>query len=306
MNIPNSNKQTNKKRFGHICYQCNIPFRTNMKLQLHIKTSGHYPKRKGKNKAQANLKALKDTPQYTMKDFCNLSPNERGAILGLEYVLEYRFHVGRGKKEVGYFCKLCMYDASLDRMVQHITGFRHRKIFLARKYPFVMKAVPSENSTEKKLFLKKIARQIEKEEGEKTFMVDEQSLKKKLNKSEISALKALSQTMPTKWSIEENTDLLMKTAIDYSEELEIDSDSEVNKVSTIMMQMAWRLRMYALRASPYNPFPERVAKAKEVAVAIIDWNIKNTERPEEKPDDFHIGTGDRHKGAKGNLKSKQK
>ncbi|XP_075684294.1 uncharacterized protein LOC142652534 [Rhinoderma darwinii] len=105
----------------------------------------------------------------TLKDY--VSRADREPLIGLEYVLEYRVKTTANQIETKYFCDLCECDADVDPMVEHLAGFGHRKLYLAKDYPYVLKA-QSNSKEDQSRFIRRMALEIEREEGTKTYMID--------------------------------------------------------------------------------------------------------------------------------------
>ncbi|XP_066483361.1 uncharacterized protein [Tiliqua scincoides] len=98
----------------------------------------------------------------SLKDYVN-DPERPEPLIGLEYVIEIRY---KGRKEPSYECQLCEFNTEMVPMIEHLTGQRHRRTYLTRHYPDKGKRYPNED---KALFLKRVARLVEKEEGLKKY-----------------------------------------------------------------------------------------------------------------------------------------
>lgn len=106
---------------------------------------------------------------YLLKDY--LPIKEREPIIGLEYILEYRVQIREARVEIKYFCELCEMDSGVVPMLDHLCGFKHRKMFVAKEYPFVLKALFS-CKEDRALFMRRMAVEIEEEDGIKMYKSD--------------------------------------------------------------------------------------------------------------------------------------
>lgn len=104
-----------------------------------------------------------------LQDYINTK--EREPLIGLEYILEYHVQVRFDKMDIKYYCEICEMDSSVIPMVDHVCGFKHRKLYVAKEYPYVLKAL-FKVKEDKAVFMRRIAMEIEQEEGIKMYKTD--------------------------------------------------------------------------------------------------------------------------------------
>ncbi|XP_053570354.1 uncharacterized protein LOC128660492 [Bombina bombina] len=301
---PSQLKKLKKRAFfskqsgKYVCFTCKIPFGSSQELRIHYidtnhnfgsvirenarQATGDNPILPDSTKQKKKKIELIDSKHTVLQAYYNQELRE--PVVGLEYVVEYK---GQNVKEGPYACELCKFDGDVYSIIQHLTSFKHRKIFMAKKYPFVLKA-PLSESENKIHFLKRMAREIEKEEGKKFYRVKPDRTYQAM-KQELPAYKALQERSYNKWHLGQNKHIIMNSALDYLDSFELDSDSEINNVKEIAQKMALGLRMYALSANQNTAF---TVQANNVALAILEST--NKLGTFEKPSQLHIGPGKEH------------
>ncbi|KAJ6657841.1 hypothetical protein lerEdw1_001891 [Lerista edwardsae] len=170
---PTSEPMEEEKPVGKIyyCEICEVPCMSSMTLQTHFAGLRH-------KKRERALKAPRDPVIYeeepepakkllpinikSLKEFVK-DPDRGEPLVGLEYVIEIRF---KGRKEPSYECQLCEFSTEMVPMIEHLTGQRHRKLYLRKHHPDKVKRIPNED---KAIYLRRAARHIEKEEGLKNY-----------------------------------------------------------------------------------------------------------------------------------------
>ncbi|KAM9285925.1 uncharacterized protein FYN16_014869 [Cariama cristata] len=70
-----------------------------------------------------------------LKDFMN-DPKREEPLVGLEHVVEIRFE---GRKEPHYECKLCGFNTEMAPMIEHLSGYKHRRAYISKEFPDKMK-----------------------------------------------------------------------------------------------------------------------------------------------------------------------
>ncbi|XP_075068960.1 uncharacterized protein LOC142158668 isoform X3 [Mixophyes fleayi] len=190
---------------------------------------------------------------------------DREPLIGLEYVLEYRVQNKANRIEPKYVCELCELDTELVPMVEHLAGFRHRKLYLAREYPYVLKA-QSSSKEDKSQFMRRMALEIEREEGTKMYKVDTAVKMESLNLKTSSANQSKRKT---RWDIEGNSQTRMKKALEYLESFEIDNDIEATTVTRLTDKLTDDVKYYSNKLKEEALFPVRVARAKDVAMSLM-------------------------------------
>ncbi|XP_069586635.1 uncharacterized protein [Ranitomeya imitator] len=203
-----------------------------------------------------------------LKDY--MSRRDREPLIGLEYVLEYNTKSITKQIEPKYFCELCECDLDLDPMVEHLAGFGHRKLYLAKEYPYVLKAQSSTKEDPSK-FIRRMALEIEREEGTKMYLVDSS-----IWPDTMMSLRAADRKMRKKsrWADDKNDEARMKKALAYLESFEIDSEIEATTVTMLCEKLTANLKFYSTNAMQVALFPSRVAKAQDVAMSLVK-NVAN-------------------------------
>ncbi|XP_077125751.1 uncharacterized protein LOC143782312 isoform X2 [Ranitomeya variabilis] len=203
-----------------------------------------------------------------LKDY--MSRRDREPLIGLEYVLEYNTKSITKQIEPKYFCEICECDLDLDPMVEHLAGFGHRKLYLAKEYPYVLKAQSSTKEDPSK-FIRRMALEIEREEGTKMYLVDSS-----IWPDTMMSLRAADRKMRKKsrWADDKNDEARMKKALAYLESFEIDSEIEATTVTMLCEKLTANLKFYSTNAMQVALFPSRVAKAQDVAMSLVK-NVAN-------------------------------
>ncbi|XP_072008996.1 uncharacterized protein [Engystomops pustulosus] len=216
-----------------------------------------------KGKAPANIQpAVPIVGGRKLKDY--ISRVDREPLIGLEYVLEYCCKT-RSQIETRYFCELCECDTLLDPMVEHLAGFGHRKLYLAKEYPYVLKA-QSNSKEDQSLFIRRMALEIEREEGTKKHMVDVS-----LWMETMMTLRTADKKMKkkTRWDDDKNDEKRMKKALTFLETFEIESEIEATTVTRLCEKLTANLKFYNTKTKEDALFPARVARAHEVALEMV-------------------------------------
>ncbi|KAM4705707.1 uncharacterized protein WCC33_010512 [Rhinophrynus dorsalis] len=196
---------------------------------------------------------------------------DREPLVGLEYVLEYRGPTKLGRIGTRYKCELCRSDRELEPMLAHLCGFKHRKAFLAKEYPFVLKA-PSSKNEDRAQFFRRMALEIEQEDGLKMYKIDPSTKLESLLTLEIPPPKPPKvRNKKTRW---ENLEIRVKKALEYLENFEIETDAETTTVTDLTQKLTEGLKAYNFRKRQETLFPARVAKAKDVAMSIMQNELK--------------------------------
>ncbi|XP_025937292.1 uncharacterized protein LOC112973506 isoform X5 [Apteryx rowi] len=103
-----------------------------------------------------------------LKDFMR-DPKREEPLVGLEHVVEIRFE---GRKEPHYECKLCGFNTEMAPMIEHLSGYKHRRAYISKEFPDKMKRKTTDVKECKVSFLRRIAGEIEKTEGLKMYKND--------------------------------------------------------------------------------------------------------------------------------------
>ncbi|TFK01889.1 lateral signaling target protein 2-like protein [Platysternon megacephalum] len=103
-----------------------------------------------------------------LKDFMK-DPKREEPLVGLEHVVEIRFE---GRREPHYECKLCEFNTEMAPMIEHLSGYKHRRAYISKEFPDKMKKNTPGVKEDKVSFLRRIAREIEKAEGLKMYKTE--------------------------------------------------------------------------------------------------------------------------------------
>ncbi|KAH0627125.1 hypothetical protein JD844_002539 [Phrynosoma platyrhinos] len=178
-----------------------------------------------------NIRSLKDF----MKD-----PNREEPLIGLEYVLEVRF---KGRRSPFYECQLCQFNTEMAPMIQHLTGQKHRKIYLKKHYPDKVKRNPNEDKEEKIQFFRRIARDVEKIEGLKMY---------KREGFERPSEPSASAKKKASLIFLQNDPVLREKAMEYMKDFEITSDKEAALVISIAQSLSEALKDFCEKKATLN------------------------------------------------------
>ncbi|XP_053570360.1 uncharacterized protein LOC128660495 isoform X2 [Bombina bombina] len=251
-----------------------------------------------KSKRQGRSEYTKHTiDMLFLKDY--MKKRDREPLIGLEYVLEHRVRNRESKFLIKYICHLCNVDSDLQSTLQHLTGYKHRCAYIAKKFPYVLKA-PHSGLEDRTEFFRRMAQEIEEEEGIKMYkgdldqhVVAEPSYPFPCGNgvpdrravdpaTKIQSLLTLKIPLgkPTKkktrWNKEENSDEKKKNALEFLERLEIDSESESITVIKLTQKLTALLKESEMKAKQETLFANRVAKAKDVAKSFMKAALKKT------------------------------
>ncbi|KAM4028353.1 uncharacterized protein ACNLHF_023741 isoform 2-T2 [Anomaloglossus baeobatrachus] len=226
-----------------------------------------------------------------------ISRRDREPLIGLEYVLEYQIRMPKNQIVHKYFCELCECDIELDPMVEHLAGFGHRKLYLAKEYPYVLKA-QSNSKEEASKFIRRMALEIEREEGTKMYLVDSS-----IWSETMMTLRKADKKMRKKsrWDDDKNDDSRMKKALKYLESFEIDNELESTTVTRLCEKLTANLKSYTIKANQDALFPARVARAQNVA-----WSMmKNAEKQRKQTQYANMMNSQQNKAHAGNANLEQ-
>ncbi|KAG8442605.1 hypothetical protein GDO86_011407 [Hymenochirus boettgeri] len=204
-----------------------------------------------------------------LKDY--MKKANREPLIGLEYVMEYRVQTRLKKIETKYICEICKLNTDLIPMIEHLCGFKHRKHYIAKEYPFVLKT-PSNKNEDRAQFMRRMALEIEQEIGTKMYKIDPATKIESLLDLQIPPPKK-QRKKKSRW---ENTQNRVVKAQAYLETFNIDSQAEATIVTNLSVKLTAALKAYTERTREENLFTSRVAKAKSVANSLIkNANMKN-------------------------------
>ncbi|CAI9536981.1 unnamed protein product [Staurois parvus] len=198
---------------------------------------------------------------FILKDYVHRT--DREPIVGLDYVLEYRLQDQAGKSETKYFCEICEMDSDLMTMMEHLGCYRHRKLYLMKAYPYVLKA-PSSSKEDRTQFMRRMAMEIEREEGTKMYKSDPT-----VRMTPMKSKNTQQSKRKSRWDYEGDRQKRMKKALEYLDSFEIDNDSEATTVTRLTEKLIAELKYHSDKLKEEALFPAKVAKAKNIAMSIM-------------------------------------
>ncbi|KAJ1202817.1 hypothetical protein NDU88_006612 [Pleurodeles waltl] len=261
------NPEDEKKQF--YCEICRLTCLSSMSYQSHIRGAKHL-----KNTTTLQVTGFRGAHKYrkikkpgkTLKDY--IDEPVREPLIGLEHVVEYSLP---GKSEPSYHCELCGFKTELAPMIEHLNGFRHRRAYISKEFPFLLKAPPGQKE-DKVQFLRRMAADIERDEGLKMYRDDLLSVKKKIK----SLLEIKPDEIPIQRSTSDNpvsdNETLKTKALQSLETYEIESDAEAVLIMTITQELSEILKAYCLKVKEETAHAEKVARARSVAETLSQAN----------------------------------
>ncbi|XP_048367688.1 uncharacterized protein LOC125441260 isoform X2 [Sphaerodactylus townsendi] len=257
---PEPEKLEKAPRKIYYCDICNIPCLSAMVMQTHIAGLRHKKRERAmKLRAAAaagivlNQEARPVVPVvYEESDFVKRplsknirclkdyvkDPNRDEPLIGLEYVVEVRFE---GKRNPCYECQLCQFNTEVVPMIEHLTGRKHRKAYLIKHFPERGRKKPNMNfpKEDKAKFLKRIAKEIETEEGVKRY---------KCEGYDRPSVPSNSAKNRARWSRTvykaENDPVQREKALATLDVFEITSDAEATQVINIAQSLSEALKAF--------------------------------------------------------------
>nr|XP_008111162.1 PREDICTED: uncharacterized protein LOC103279173 isoform X2 [Anolis carolinensis] len=183
-----------------------------------------------KGQPSRNLRSLRDY----MKD-----PNREEPLIGLEYLVEIRF---QGKRFPFYECQLCQFTTEMSPMIQHLIGKKHRNYYLLKHHPDKAKKTPDDYKEEKSVFLRRVAREVEKTEGLKMYKCED-----------FERLSKRSAKNTAKFANKrENDPVRREKALEYMENFEITSDKEASQVINLAQLLSEDLKAFCEKQATLN------------------------------------------------------
>lgn len=170
------NPSPNSKKPPLSCPSCNFTCSSIQNLRIHFQQTNHKPLEGGKTQNADPTPQGATIPEhirqsvFVLKDYIHRT--DREPVIGLEYVMEYKLQVRPGTNiETKYFCEICEMDSDLVTMMEHLNCHRHRKLYLMKAFPYVLKA-PSNNLEDRAQYIRRMAMEIERVEGTKMYKSD--------------------------------------------------------------------------------------------------------------------------------------
>ncbi|KAL8165778.1 UNVERIFIED_CONTAM: hypothetical protein K2H54_055065, partial [Gekko kuhli] len=222
---------------------CKVPCMSAMILQTHFAGMRHKKRERALKRKSApvmineeplSVKRPLSKSVRCLKDYMK-DPNREEPLIGLEYVLEVRF---QGRRDPCYECKLCMFNTEIVPMIEHLIGQRHRKAYLMKHFPDKGKRNANDPKEDRVRFLRRIAREVEKEEGLKMYKVEGY---------ERPGATSSGAKKRARWSgtfKPENDPVLRQKALEYMDFFEITSDTEATQVIRIAQSLSEALKAF--------------------------------------------------------------
>nr|XP_013813163.1 PREDICTED: uncharacterized protein LOC106496950 [Apteryx mantelli mantelli] len=164
---PEDAKPVSEKKKNY-CEVCKVPCMSSISLQSHYRGAKHRKKEKALRPKTVYLKRGLTKDITCLKDFMR-DPKREEPLVGLEHVVEIRFE---GRKEPHYECKLCGFNTEMAPMIEHLSGYKHRRAYISKEFPDKMKRKTTDVKECKVSFLRRIAGEIEKTEGLKMYKIE--------------------------------------------------------------------------------------------------------------------------------------
>ncbi|KAM5170727.1 uncharacterized protein ACMZJ9_003605 [Mantella aurantiaca] len=201
---------------------------------------------------------------FVLKDY--IGRKDREPIIGLEYILEYKVQVNSDEIKTKYFCEICEMDSGVVPMLDHLCGFKHRKLYCGKEYPYVLKALFS-TKEDRAVFMRRMATEIEKEEGTKTYKMD--PLIRMVPVMNVKSTEAKQSKRKTRWDSEGDRQKKMKQALDYLDLYKVDSEAQATAVEKLLEKLTADLKFHTDKLKEEALFPAKVARARDVAMSLM-------------------------------------
>ncbi|XP_019364719.1 PREDICTED: uncharacterized protein LOC109291933 isoform X1 [Gavialis gangeticus] len=233
------------------CEICKVPCMSSISLQSHYRGVKHKKRERAMNPYRAPAPVMHETARPVkrkltkditcLKDFMQ-DPKREEPLVGLEHVVEIRF---AGRREPHYECKLCDFNTQMAPMIEHLSGYKHRRAYVAKEYPDKIKKNMPAMKEDKVSFFRRIAREIEKTEGLKMFKTEGYT---RPSTSSSSKKKARWETSYKP----ENDPVWKERALQFLETFRITSDSEATQVVSITQNLTEALRAFCEKKAAVN------------------------------------------------------
>ncbi|XP_039911375.1 uncharacterized protein LOC120748723 isoform X2 [Hirundo rustica] len=223
------------------CEVCKIYCTCAISLQSHYRGAKHRKREKALRRRTLYMKKPFRGNITSLKDFMN-DPKREEPLIGLEHVVEIRFE---GRREPRYECRLCGYNTEVAPMIEHLSGYKHRREYICKEFPDKMRRRPTDIKKCKISFLRQIAEELEKSEGLKMYQI------------EGYARPATSSPLKEKARLEddykhENDPVRKQKALEFLETFHITSDSEATLVVHITQELVEALKAFCEKKAADN------------------------------------------------------
>ncbi|XP_040202414.1 uncharacterized protein LOC120933326 [Rana temporaria] len=206
---------------------------------------------------------------YVLKDY--LPIKEREPIIGLEYVMEYRVQIREARVEIKYFCELCEMDSAVVPMLDHLCGYKHRKNYVAKEYPFVLRALFS-SKEDRALFMRRMAVEIEEEDGVKMYKND--PIVRMVPMMNVKSTEAKKSKRKTRWDPEGERQKKMKQVLKILDSFVIGDEDEAATVTRLLQKVTSVVKFHTDKIKEQSLFPVKVARAQNVATTFVKNAIR--------------------------------
>lgn len=215
-NLSHAKKKDKPEKSHQIyyCEICEVPCLDLVMLQGHYQGAKH--KKMKAMLSGEDVKAAQEMekppepkekfPERALKIYI-FSPN-REPLIGIQHVIE---NCVPDSTEPRFFCELCEHHCDLEPLIEHLNSFEHRKAYIAKEFPFLLKVPPAQNE-DRVTFLKRMALDIERDEGLKMY----------------------------------RSNILKEDALRFLETFEIDSDTEALSIMTLTQKLSESLKTYCV------------------------------------------------------------
>ncbi|XP_029867344.1 uncharacterized protein LOC115340232 isoform X2 [Aquila chrysaetos chrysaetos] len=254
---PEDGKPESEKKI-FFCEVCKVPCMSSLSLQSHYRGVKHKKKEKAlrpetvycppdpvqtpmKYETQRPVKRGLTKDITCLKDFMN-DPIRDEPLVGLEHVVEIRFE---GRKEPHYECKLCGLNTEMAPMIEHLSGYKHRRAYISKEFPDKMKKKKTDVRECKVSFFRRIAGELEKTEGLKMYKIEGYV---RPSTSPPSKKKARRED----YCKHENDPVRKQKALEFLETFHITSDSEATLVVHITQELTEALKAFCEKKAAVN------------------------------------------------------
>ncbi|XP_035754874.1 uncharacterized protein LOC118452780 isoform X3 [Egretta garzetta] len=254
---PEDGKPESEKKIFY-CEVCKVPCMSSISLQSHYRGAKHRKKEKAlrpktvycppapvrtpmKYETQRPVKRGLTKDITCLKDFMN-DPKREEPLVGLEHVVEIRFE---GRKEPHYECRLCGFNTEMAPMIEHLSGYKHRRAYISKEFPDKMKRKTTDVKECKVSFLRRIAGELEKTEGLKMYKIE----------GYIRPSTSPPSKKKARWEDDfkhENDPVRKQKALEFLETFHITSDSEATLVVHITQGLTEALKAFCEKKAAVN------------------------------------------------------
>nr|XP_060637482.1 uncharacterized protein LOC132778493 isoform X1 [Anolis sagrei ordinatus]XP_060637483.1 uncharacterized protein LOC132778493 isoform X1 [Anolis sagrei ordinatus]XP_060637484.1 uncharacterized protein LOC132778493 isoform X1 [Anolis sagrei ordinatus]XP_060637485.1 uncharacterized protein LOC132778493 isoform X1 [Anolis sagrei ordinatus] len=225
----------------HYCEVCQVPC---LSLERHCAGIKHKKNEKDLQERRSPILTPEPIPVKpqpskiirSLRDYMK-DPDRKEPLIGLEYLIEIRI---QGKQFPFYECQLCQFTTELTPMIQHLIGRKHRNYYLQKHHPDKATKPPKED---KNVFLRRMAREVEKTEGLKMYKCEGFERPGKSSKQKARFAK---NQKP------ENDPVRKLKALEYLEKFEIKSDKEASIVINLAQLLSEDLKAYCQKQATIN------------------------------------------------------